>query len=52
MKRSVLLLLSGAVLCAAQGGFLAPGRYMILNVKSNKALEATRVVFDARPAST
>lgn len=42
MTRVMLLLISGAALCAAQGGFSGPGRYMILNVKSNKALEATR----------
>lgn len=42
MKRAMALLISGAAVCAAQGGFSGPGRYSILSVKSNKALELTR----------
>ncbi len=42
MRRVLLFLLAGAALCLAQGGFFGPGRYIILNVKSNKALEVAR----------
>ena len=42
MKRLMLLLISGAAICGAQGGFSGPGRYVIVNVRSNMALDATR----------
>ena len=42
MKRFTLLLISAAAICAAQGGFPGPGRYLIVNVRSNLALEPAR----------
>jgi hypothetical protein len=41
MKKLLLLLTVAAASCLAQGGYAGPGRYSIVNVKSNQALEAS-----------
>jgi Ricin-type beta-trefoil lectin domain-like len=42
MRRVLILLFSLAGLCCAQGGYSGPGRYVIVNVKSGKALDLNR----------